>query len=80
LTLIRSRAANPAFFNEWIKGKVRSNALDVFMEHPLEFEEDHCLLLVIVGGQQGPTQPSDCVLGSTHGALTASGDTVAHQA
>ena len=58
---------------------MRSNTLDVFVKHPLEFDEDHRLLLVVVGGQQRPTQPSDCVLGSTHGALTASRDTVARQ-
>jgi hypothetical protein len=48
---------------------VRSNALDVFVQHSLKFDEDHRLLIVVVSSQQSPTQPSDCVLGSTHGRL-----------
>jgi hypothetical protein len=68
-TLLRSPATNAAFFHEWVEGKVRSNALDVFVQHSLEFDEDHRLLIIVVSGQQSPTQPSDCVLGSTHRRL-----------
>ena len=67
LTLLRSPATNAAFFDVWVEGKMRSNALDVFVQHRLEFDEDHRLLFVVVCGQQSPTQPADCVLGSTHG-------------
>jgi hypothetical protein len=48
---------------------VRSNALDVFVQHSLEFDEDHRLLIIVVSGHESPTQPSDCVLGSTHRRL-----------
>lgn len=48
---------------------MRSNALDVFVQHSLEFDEDHRQLILVVSGPQSPTQPSDCVLGSTHRRL-----------
>jgi hypothetical protein len=59
-------ATDAAFFDEWVEGKMRSNALHVFVQHSLEFNDDHRLLFLIASRQQSATQPADCIFGSTH--------------
>jgi hypothetical protein len=67
LKLFGKLATYSAFFHEWVKGKMCSNPLDVFVQRTLEFDENHRLLIRIGSGQQSPAQPADCIFKSTHG-------------